>query len=125
MLEMRWTMPDWKHLISTIGLTSLLALVLVVPIRSPGSVSDPSRPVCLNNSFAPPPSHSTARLGETSATDAVQKLKALPSENEGEEGADALDEPRVSFLSFRTFRKVPDRRLIAPRSILSLYPLRC
>jgi hypothetical protein len=36
-----------------------------------------------------------------------------------------MEEPRVSFLIPWSFRKVPDRQSIAPRSILSLYPLRC
>jgi hypothetical protein len=59
------------------------------------------------------------------AIDAVLKMKARHSENEEEDGADALDEPRVTFPSLSSLRKVPDRHLIAPRSILSLYPLRC
>jgi hypothetical protein len=58
------------------------------------------------------------------ADDAVVEVKALPSENE-EQDADALHEPQVSFLIPWSFRKVPDRQLIAARSILSLYPLRC
>lgn len=121
-------MPDRKLLVSTLGLTSslaLLALMLVVPIRSLGFVTVSSRPDCLRSSFTLLPGQSTTHLGVASTTDAVRKMKALPSENEEEDGADALDEPRVSFLSLCSFRKVPHRQLIAPRSILSLYPLRC
>ena len=59
------------------------------------------------------------------ATDAVLQVDALPSENEEQDRADALDGPRVSFLIPYSFRKVSDRQFIAPRSILSLYPLRC
>jgi hypothetical protein len=61
------------------------------------------------------------------ATDAILQVNALPSDNEEEEQdrAVALDEPRVSFLIPCSFRKVPDRQLIAPRSILSFQPLRC
>jgi hypothetical protein len=59
------------------------------------------------------------------ATEPVLQGNALPSEDEEQDGADALDEPRVAFLIPSSFRKVPDRQSIAPRSILSLYPLRC
>ena len=66
-----------------------------------------------------------AVVGRLMPTDAVLEVDALPSESEERERADALDEPRVSFLIPCSFRKVSDRQLIAPRSILSLYPLRC
>ena len=59
------------------------------------------------------------------ATDAVLQVNALPSEDEEQDRFDALDEPRVSFLIPHSFPKVPDSQLIAPHSILSLYPLRC
>jgi len=59
------------------------------------------------------------------AIDAILDVDALRSENEEQDRAHALDEPRISFLVPSPFRKVPDRQLIAPRSILSLYPLRC
>ena len=59
------------------------------------------------------------------ATDAILEVNALRSENEEQDGADGLDEPRVSFLIPCSYRKAPDRQLIAPRSTLSLYPLRC
>jgi len=120
-------MPDLKSLVSTLWLTSSLALLasvlVVVPIRTSGFVS--SRPDCLRRNFALTPVQPTTRLGAAMATDAVLEVNALPSENEEQDRANPLDEPRVSFLMPCSFPKVPDRQLIAPRSILSLYPLRC
>ena len=128
MLEKQWAMPDRKRLVSTLRLTSslaLLALVLVASIRLSGSATDTYRPDCLRSNFTLLPGQPTTRLSAAIARDADRKMRALPSGNEEEEGADALDESRVSFLSLCSFRKIPDRQLIAPRSILSLYPLRC
>jgi hypothetical protein len=121
-------MPDRKSLVCTPWLTSLLALlasVLVAPIRTSGFVSVSSRPDCLRRNFALSPVQPTTRLSAATATDAVLQVNALPSENEEQDWADPLDEPRVSILIPCSFRKVPDRQMIAPRSILSLYPLRC
>ena len=121
-------MPDRKSLVSTLWLTSALALlasVLVAPIRTSGFITVSSRPDCLRRNFALPPGQPTTRLGAAMATDADQQVNALPSEEEEQDRAEALDEPRVSFLIPCSFRKVPDRQSIAPRSILSLYPLRC
>ena len=58
-------------------------------------------------------------------TDPVLHVSALRSANEEQEGADFLEKPRVSFVIPCSFRKVPDGQLTTPRSILSLYPLRC
>jgi hypothetical protein len=121
-------MPDRKSLVSTLCLTSSLALlasVLVAPIRTSGFVSVSSWPDCLRRIFALPPGQPATRLSAVMATDAVLRVNALPPASEEQEQSDALDEPRVSFLIPCSFRKVPDRQLIAPRSILSLYPLRC
>jgi hypothetical protein len=121
-------MPDRKSLVSTLWLTSSLALlasVLVTPIRASGFVSASSWPDCLRPNFALPAGQPTTRLIEAIATDALLQVNALPSENEEQDRADPLDEPRVSFLSPCSFRKVPDHQLIAPRSIVTLYPLRC
>ncbi len=121
-------MPDRKSLVCTLWLTSSLALlasVLVAPIRTSGFVSAWSRPACLPSSFALPPGQPTTRLSAAVATDAVLQVNALPSENEEQDRVDPLDGPRVSFLIPCSFSKVPDRQLIGPRSILSLYPLRC
>ena len=120
-------MSDRKTLLSTLWLTSSLALlvsVLVAPIRTSGLVSVSSRPDCLRRSFALPPGQpATQRAGMP--TDAAVQMNAVRSENEEQDRADALDKPRVSFLIPCSFRNVPDRQLIAPRSILSHYPLRC
>jgi hypothetical protein len=123
-------MPGRKSLDSTLWLASSLALlasVLVAPIRTSGivSFSVSSRHDCLRRNFALRPGQPTARLSEATATVAVLQVSALPSENEEQDGADPLDKPRVSFLIPCSFRNVPDRQLIDPRSILPLYPLRC
>jgi hypothetical protein len=121
-------MPDRKSLVSTFWLMSSLAVlasVLVAPIRTSGFVSVSSRPDCVRRNFALRPVQHSTRLSAAMATDAVLQVNALPTENEEQDWADPLDEPRYSFLIPCSFRKVPDRQLIAPRSILSLYPLRC
>jgi hypothetical protein len=121
-------MPGGKSLVSTLWLTSSLALlasILVAPIRTSGFASVSSQLDCLPRNFAMPPGQPTTRLSAPKATDAVQDVNALASENEEQDRADPLDEPRVSFLIPCSFRKVTDRHLIAPHSILSLYPLRC
>ena len=121
-------MPERKHPLSILGLTSLLALLalmLVAPIRSVGFVTVSACHDCLSSDFTLPPGQPTASIGAAMATDAVWKMKALPSENEEEEGADALDESRVSSLNHPSLRKVPDHQFLPRHSILSLYPLRC
>jgi hypothetical protein len=121
-------MPDRESLVSTLWLTSTLALlasVLVSPIRTSGFVSVSSRSDCLRGNFALATDRPTTRLSAAMATEAILDVDALRSENEEQERAHALDEPRISLLVPCSFRKVPDRQLIAPRSILSLYPLRC
>jgi hypothetical protein len=127
MLEKRWAMPDPRRLGSTLVIRSslvLLALVLVAPIRLSGFVTVSSRPDCFRSDFTLSPGEPTTSLS-AAMRDIVRKMKALRCGNEEEEGADALDEPRVSFLSLCSFRKVPDHQATAPRSILSLYPLLC
>jgi hypothetical protein len=125
--EKRVAMPDRKSLVFTLCLTSLMALasLLVAPIWTSGFVSVSSRPDCLSPKCALPPGQPTTRLSAAMATDTILEVNALASEDEEQDRADALDEPRVSFLIPRSFRKVSDRQLIASRSILSLYPLRC
>jgi hypothetical protein len=121
-------MPDRKSLVSTLWLTSSLALlasVLVAPIGASGFVSISFPPDCLRRDSALLPGQSTTRLSAAMDTDAVLQVNALPSENEEQDRADPLDEPRASFLSPCSFRKVPDHPVIAPRSIVTLYPLRC
>jgi hypothetical protein len=121
-------MSDRKSFVSTLWLASFLALlasVLDAPLWTPGFVTVASRPGCLCRSSALPPDRPTTRLNTAMATDAVLQVKALPSENEEQDGDDVLHEPRISFLIPCSFRKVPNRQLTAPRSILSLSPLRC
>jgi len=121
-------MPDRKSFVCTLWLTCSLALlagVLVAPIRTSEFVSVSSRPDCLRRDLPLSPGQPTTCLSKAMGTDAVLEVDALPSENEERDRADGLDEPRISSLIPCSFRKVPNRQLIAPRSILSLYPLRC
>jgi hypothetical protein len=126
--EKRGAMPDRKSLISTLWLTSslvLLASVLVAPIRMSGFVTVSSGTDGLRPAFSPSSGQPASHLNSAMVADAVLEMNALPSDNEEQDRSDALNEPRVSFLIPRSFRKVPDRQLIATRTILSLYPLRC
>jgi hypothetical protein len=121
-------MPDRKSLVSTLWLITSLALlasVLAAPVRTSGFVTVSSLPDCLCPNFALSPGQSTTHVSAAVAAAALLEGNVFPSENEEQDRADALDEPRVSFLIRCSFRKDPDRQLIAPRSILSLYPLRC
>jgi hypothetical protein len=126
--DKRVSMSDRKRLVSALWLATSLALlasVLVVPIETSGCVPVSSRPDCFRRNFAIPPGQPTAHLSAAMATDAVLQVNVLYSENEEQDPADHLNEPRVSFLIPCSLRMDPDRQLIAPRSILSLYPLRC
>jgi len=117
-------MSDRKSLVFTLWLTSslvLLASVLVAPVRTSELATDASRLDCFCPDFVPVP----FQLSTPRAIDEVRLVKALASENEEQDRDDALHESRVSFLIPWSFHKVPDRQLIAPPSILSLYPLRC
>lgn len=119
-------MPDCKSLVATLGLTSLLALlacVLVSPIRTSGFAS--SRPNYLRRIFALPGGEPTTRLSPVMAINAVLDVNALRSENDEQDRADALDEPRIALLIPCSLPRVPDLQFIPPRSSLSLYPLRC
>ena len=121
-------MPDRKSVVFTLWLISSLALLpsaLVVPIWTPGFVTVSSRPGCLCRNSALAPGRATTRLNAAMATDAVHQVNALPSQNEEQERDDALHEPRISYLIPCSFRKVPDRHLIAPRPVFALFPLRC
>jgi len=120
-------MPDRPSLVSTLWLTSALALLasVVAPIWTSGFVTISSRPDCLRRNFALPPGQPTTCLDAAMATETVPQDNALLFENEEQDRADALDELRVSFSIPCSLLKVPNRQLIAPRSILSLYPLRC
>lgn len=121
-------MSDRKSLVVTLWFTSSLALlasVLVAPVRTSGFESVASRPDWPHRNFAPRPGQPATCVSAAMAAGANLPMKALPSENEEQDLGDPLNEPRVSFVIPCSFRKVPDRQLTAPRSILSLYPLRC
>ena len=129
MFEKRGAMPDRQGRVSTLWLTSSLALlasVLVAPIRTSGFVSVSSRSDCVRENCAISPGQGTSLLSAAMAIDAVLEVNGLLSEDDEEQDrADALNEPRVSFLLPGSFRNVADPQLTAPQSILSLYPLRC
>lgn len=117
-------MPDRKTFLSMLWLTSslapvLVASVLVAPIRTSGFAS------VLPGKFSVSPGQPATDLSAAMDTGAVPEVGALPSENEEQGRANALDEPRVPFLIPCSFCKVPDRQSTVPRSIRSLYPLRC
>jgi hypothetical protein len=125
---MRGAMPNHKSLVPTLWHTSslaLLAFALVAPTRPSEFVIVSSQPECLRRNFAPPPGQPTTYLSAAMATDDVLRVDALPSDDEEPDPVVALDVAQVSFLLPCSFRKVSDRQLIAPPSILSFYPLRC
>jgi hypothetical protein len=121
-------MTDRKRLVATLWLASSLALlapVLVGPIQTSGLLTVASPPHSVRRIFALSPGQPVIRDSAGTATDAILEVTALPSENEEQDPADPLDGPRVSYLIPSSFGNVPDRHLIAPPSILSLFPLRC
>lgn len=114
-------------LISSLTLLTIVALVLVALIQSRGSVAVSPLSDCLQGNFAQRTVESTILRNALLAPDAVLKGQALASVGEDEEprGEAALDAYQVSFLMYWSFRKAPDCRSIAIRSVLSLYQLRC
>ena len=121
-------MPDRKSLDSTLWLASSLALLasmLIAPAWMSGFVTTSSQSDCFRRDVTLIAGQPATRLGTAMTTDAILQDNALPSEDEEQDRADTPDEPRVSFLIPCSLRKVSDRQLIAPRSVLSLYPLRC
>jgi hypothetical protein len=128
MLEKRWAMPDPKCPATTTGLAlalALLALMLVVSSQVSGLAPVSTHSDYLRKDFARSAGPPTIRLGPALATESIRKIKALPSANEEEEGAEALVEPRVSFRVFSSFSQALERHRIVPRPLLSPYPLRC
>ena len=120
-------MPDRSNLAATFWLASSLALlasVLVAPTRA-SVVIVSSQSDCLRRNCTPSHGRPTPCLRAAVPTDDVPPVNALPAENEEQERADALDEPRVSLPIACSRRQVVDRRLITPRSIPPSYPLRC
>ncbi|WP_422931539.1 hypothetical protein [Singulisphaera sp. PoT] len=121
-------MPDRKSLVFTLWLTSLVALlasILLAPVPTSAFITVTSQPDCPHRHCSLCPGPSTSSFSAAMATDVVRQVTALPFEIEEQDRTDILDEPRVAFLVLSFFRKDLDRKVIAPRSILSLYPLRC
>ena len=126
--ENRGAMPDRKSLVSMLWFATSLALmasVMAEPVWMSGLVTASSRHDNLNRHFALPSGQPTTCLSAARTTNDVLQVNALPSENEEQDRPDAPDGSRASCLIPCSFRKIPDRPLIAPRSILALYPLRC
>jgi len=110
---------------ASLTLLAIVASLLVAPIRTWGVVAVSSLPDCLRGNFAQRTVEPTILSSELLAPHTVLQVKALASEDEKQRGESALGESRVSFLMPWCFRKVPNRRLIVPPSVLSHYPLRC
>ncbi len=110
---------------ASLTVLAIVASVPVAPIQAWGGVAVSSLPDCLRGNFAQRTVEPTILSGVLLAPNAVLQMKALASEDEKQRGESAPGESRVSFLMPSCFRKVPDRRLIALPSVLSLYHLRC
>jgi len=110
---------------ASLTLLAIVASVLVAPMQAWGGVAVSSLPTCLRGNFAQRTVEPPILCSVLSAPDAVQQVKALASEDEKQREESAPGESRVSFLMPGSFLKVPDRRSIAPPSVLALYPLRC
>ena len=120
--EKRVAMPDRKSLVSTLWLTSSLALlasVLVAPIQTSRYVTVSSRPGCLSRNFHLPPGQ-PPDPPQPSDGDGRRPEGGCPLllRVKSQERADALDEPRVSFWSPSSFQEGPrspiDRPLLDP-----------
>lgn len=129
--EKRGAMADCIRLVSKLWLATSLALlawVLVAPMETSGSVTVSSCPGLACRDFSPSRSQAAACLSAGTDSDDVLKVEACPSEVEDndEKNRDAaLCESRLSSLTTCILSFVPDRRPIAPPSILSFHPLRC
>jgi len=110
---------------ASLTLLAIVASVLVAPLQTWGVVAVSSLPDCLRGNLAQRTVEPTILSSGLLAPDTVLQVKALASEDEKQRGDSALGESQVSFLMPWCFRKIPNRRLIAPPSILSLYHLRC
>jgi hypothetical protein len=98
---------------------------LIAPNRTSEIAAVSARPDCMDRYCLPLPGNAPSYLCAATDPDAVPQLIDLSSENEEQDPADALDDLRGFWLIRWSFRKVSDRHLISPQSILSLYPLRC
>ena len=102
---------------------ALLAWVLIAPTWPTGA--GPARVSCAVMSFCPPANPQATSLGAAIPIDTLPQVNALPSEGEEQDQVDAPGEARLSFQIPGSFRTVAPLRLIVPRPIPSLYPLRC
>jgi hypothetical protein len=122
-------MPSRQGLTSRLWLTTTLVLlvsVVISPLRIPGLAPVSSHLHRFRRNIALTPIQFRITICAPKSTDSAPQVKAILYDNEEEEDrVDALDERRVSHEIPHFFRKVSNRPLIARRSILSRYPLRC
>ena len=121
-------MPARKSLVYTFWLLPslmLLAWVLVAPTWKSGLVAVSSQSDCQRNALAGPQAEPSSHLRAGMAGDDATQVDVLACEDEEQDRVDDLNEPRASFLITCSFRKLPARQSILPRSILSHYPIRC
>lgn len=128
MLEKRWDMFDRKRLVSSLSLLSALTLLALVPsalARFSGPTSVSSRADCPPSPSLLPPGPRPIHLSAATATEVVERMKAIPFENGEEEGAVALVEAEVCLWVVPSSHEATERPLTVPLSVLSHYPLRC
>lgn len=105
---------------------ALLALLAVAPSRPSSDTSPgPTPPHGLRRDASPLPGQPTLLLTAALPTDDLPQVTALPYETEEQDRADAFQEPRFPFFTPCSFSKVATHRLIALRTTLARYPLRC
>lgn len=121
-------MPDRNSLVSMLWLASALILMGSapgVPIRASGYLAVASSATDDRVAFTLAQDRSPSYLTAAKATETVLQVSALASESDEQERADAPDAARVCFLIHWSYRKITGLHSIAPRSLPSLYPLRC
>ena len=121
-------MSDQKSLVFTLGLVALVLLLVTVPsrpIRTSEFDAVSFERDGVRHNIAVRSSQSKPHLCAGTGAGAVLEVNALRSENDEEDRVDAVDERRISFSVPCCFRTISDHQLIVPRSIISLYPLRC
>jgi hypothetical protein len=118
-------MPDRKYLLSTLTLALLLALMPFSSFFLSGSTSARSRPDCYRRAFILSVGEPASSLSAAVAAVEVLRMKAIPCDDGEQDKAKALGELRVCFRLPWSLRVVPNRQLIAARSVPSTFPLRC
>ena len=120
-------MLERQSLVFTLWLACLLLLAstVLVPARAMGPAAASSSPDRLRLNFTPPPHQPPHCLTSAMEGESNPQAVAFSPENEEQDGSEARPEPRVSSLIPCAIQKISNLASIAPRSSLSLYPLRC